>query len=67
MAAAVKMGVQVRRILDLNVLDNIARMKIMPWDSYSEQMDAVERKMETEFQRLFQELTESGMIPEHAV
>ena len=67
MAAAVKMGVQVRRILDLSVLDNIARMKIMPWDSYEEQMNAVERKMEKEFQALFQELTESGLIPEHAV
>ncbi len=67
MAAAVKMGVQVRRILDLSVLDNIARMKIMPWDTYDEQMDAVERKMEKEYQALFQELSDSGLIPEHAV
>lgn len=67
MAAAVKMGVQVRRILDLSILDNIARMKIMPWDSYQEQMDAVERKMDKEFQALFQELSESGLIPEHVV
>ncbi|TFH10373.1 MAG: V-type ATP synthase subunit A [Candidatus Thorarchaeota archaeon] len=62
MAAAVKMGVQVRRILDLSVLDNIARMKIMPWDSYEEQIDAVEKKMEREFQSLFQELSESGLL-----
>ncbi len=62
MAAAVKMGVQVRRILDLSVLDNIARMKITPWDSYEEQMDAVEKKMEREFQSLLQELSDSGLL-----
>ena len=62
MAAAVKMGVQVRRILDLSVLDNIARMKITPWDSYEEQIDEVEKKMEREFQSLFQELSESGLL-----
>ncbi|MGY5880915.1 MAG: V-type ATP synthase subunit A [Candidatus Thorarchaeota archaeon] len=64
MAAAVKMGVQVRRILELSVLDNIARMKITPWDSYEEQIDAVEKKMEREFQSLFQELSESGLLSE---
>lgn len=66
MSAAVKMGVQVRRILDLSVLDNIARMKITPWDSYEEQMDAVEKKMEREFQSLIQELSESGLLSEPA-
>lgn len=64
MAAAVKMGVQVRRILDLSVLDNIARMKIIPWDTYEEQIDAIEKKMEREFQSLFQELSESGLLSE---
>ena len=67
MAAAVKMGVQVKRILDLGVLDNIARMKIMPWDSYNEQIDAVERKMEKEFQALLKELSDDGLIPEQTV
>ncbi len=67
MAAAVKMGVQVRRILDLSVLDNIARMKITPWDSYEEQMDAVEKKMEREFQSLLQELSDSGLLSEPVV
>lgn len=67
MAAAVKMGVQVRRVLDLSVLDNIARMKISPWDSYEKQMDAIEKKMEREFQSLFQELSESGLLSEPVV
>lgn len=67
MAAAVKMGVQVKRILDLSVLDNIARMKITPWDSYEEQMDAVEKKMEREFQSLLQELSDSGLLSEPVV
>lgn len=67
MSAAVKMGVQVRRILDLSVLDNIARMKITPWDSYEEQMDAVEKKMEREFQSLLQELSDSGLLSEPVV
>jgi len=67
MTAAVKMGVQVRRILDLSVLDNIARMKITPWDSYEEQMDAVEKKMEREFQSLLQELSDSGLLSEPVV
>ena len=62
MAEAVKMGVQVRRILELSVLDNIARMKLSPWDSYETQIDDVEKKMEREFQSLFQELSESGLL-----
>ena len=62
MAEAVSMGVQVRRILELSVLDNIARMKITPRDSYEEQLDAVETKMAREFQSLFQELSESGLL-----
>jgi len=62
MAEAVKMGVQVRRIIELSVLDNIARMKITPRDSYEEQLDAIETKMEREFQSLFQELSESGLL-----
>ncbi len=66
MTAAVKMGVHVRRILELSILDNIARMKITPWDSYESQMDAIEKKMEREFQSLFQELSESGFLAEHA-
>ena len=66
MAAAVKMGVHVRRILELSILDNVARMKITPWDSYASQMDAIEKKMEREFQSLFQELSDSGFLAEHA-
>jgi V/A-type H+-transporting ATPase subunit A len=62
MTNSVKLGVQVRRVLDLSVLDNIARMKIAPWDSYEEQMDAIEKKMEREFQSLFQELSEAGLL-----
>jgi V/A-type H+-transporting ATPase subunit A len=62
MAEAVQMGVQVRRILELSVLDNIARMKISPWDSYEETMDAIEKKMDEEFQLLLQELSESGLL-----
>ena len=67
MAEAVKIGVQVRRILELSVLDNIARMKISPWDTYEKQMDEVEKKMEREFQSLLQELAESGLLTEPAV
>jgi V/A-type H+-transporting ATPase subunit A len=62
MTEAVQMGVQVRRILELSVLDNIARMKISPWDSYDETMDAIEKKMEGEFQSLLQEMSESGLL-----
>jgi V/A-type H+-transporting ATPase subunit A len=62
MTEAVQMGVQVRRILELSVLDNIARMKISPWDSYNETMDAIEKKMEGEFQSLLQEMSESGIL-----
>ncbi|KXH76022.1 MAG: ATP synthase subunit A [Candidatus Thorarchaeota archaeon SMTZ-45] len=62
MTEAVQLGVHVRRILELSVLDNIARMKIAPWDSYDETMDAIERKMEGEFQSLFQEMSESGLL-----
>jgi len=62
MIDSVKMGVQVRRILDLSVLDNIARMKIAPWDSYEEQMDAIEKKMEREFQSLYHELSDAGLL-----
>ncbi|RDE12104.1 MAG: V-type ATP synthase subunit A [Candidatus Thorarchaeota archaeon] len=65
MTAAVKMGVHVRRILELSILDNVARMKITPWDSYESQMDAIEKKMEREFQSLFQEVSESGFLAEH--
>ena len=67
MTTAVKMGVQVRRVLELSILDNIARMKITPWDSYESQMDAIEKKMEREFQSLFQEMSESGYLAEHAL
>jgi len=62
MAEAVQMGVQVRRILELGVLDNIARMKIAPWESYGETMDTIEKKMEGEFQSLLQEMSESGLL-----
>ncbi|MDH4214360.1 MAG: V-type ATP synthase subunit A [Candidatus Thorarchaeota archaeon] len=67
MTTAVKMGIQVRRVLELSILDNIARMKITPWDSYESQMDAIEKKMEREFQSLFQEMSESGYLAEHAL
>ena len=62
MTAAVKMGVSVRRILDFGVLDNMARMKITPWDSYEKTMDAIEKKMDHEFQVLYNELAESGLL-----
>ncbi|MHA2395100.1 MAG: V-type ATP synthase subunit A [Candidatus Thorarchaeota archaeon] len=62
MTEAVQLGVQVRRILELSVLDNIARMKISPWDSYDETMDAIEKKIEGEFQSLLQEMSESGLL-----
>ncbi len=62
MTEAVQLGVHVKRILELSVLDNIARMKIAPWDSYEETMDAIERKIDGEFQSLFQELSESGLM-----
>ena len=62
MTEAVQAGVQVRRILELSVLDNIARMKIAPWDSYDETMNQIEKKMDAEFQELLQELSESGLI-----
>jgi V/A-type H+-transporting ATPase subunit A len=62
MAEAVGMGVQVRRLLEFSVLDNIARMKITPWDSYESTMDTIEKKMDSEFQSLYQELSASGMV-----
>ena len=61
MAEAVQMGVQVRRILELSVLNNIARMKLSPWDSYGDTMDTIEKKMEGEFQILLQEFSESRL------
>ena len=62
MTEAVQLGVQVRRILELSVLDNIARMKLSPWDSYNETMDTIERKIDGEFQSMLQELSESGLL-----
>lgn len=56
MAEAVSLGVSVRRILEFSVLDNIARMKIAPWDAYESTMDAIESKMEKEFEFLYREL-----------
>ncbi len=62
MAEAVGVGVHVRRLLEFSVLDNIARMKISPWDSYDSTLDAIETKMEREFQTLYQELSDTGMV-----
>jgi V/A-type H+-transporting ATPase subunit A len=62
MAEAVGIGVQVRRLLEFSVLDNIARMKISPWDTYDSTLDAIEKKMEREFQTLYQEMSDSGMM-----
>ncbi|MDF1537687.1 MAG: V-type ATP synthase subunit A [Candidatus Thorarchaeota archaeon] len=62
MAEAVGLGVSVRRILEFSCLDNIARMKLAPWDSYGTSMDALEAKMEREFEALYKELSESGVI-----
>ncbi len=62
MAEAVGVGVQVRRILEFSVMDNIARMKISPWDSYDSTLDAIEKKLEREFQTLYQEMSDSGMM-----
>ncbi|NHJ12144.1 MAG: V-type ATP synthase subunit A [Candidatus Thorarchaeota archaeon] len=67
MAEAVSIGAQVRRILEFSVLDNIARMKIASWDDYEKTMDAIDRKMELEFQALFQELSDSGIIRPDAI
>ena len=61
MTEVVQMGVQVRRILELSIMDNIARMKISPWDKYDETIDTIEKKMEGEFQTLLQELSEAGL------
>ncbi|MHA1636477.1 MAG: V-type ATP synthase subunit A [Candidatus Thorarchaeota archaeon] len=62
MAEAVSLGVSVRRLLEFSVLDNIARMKIAPWDSFESTMDAIESKSEAEFQSLYNELQESGVL-----
>ena len=62
MFRAVKVGVSVRRILDFNILDNIARMKITPWDKYEKAMDDIEKKMEREFQSLFTEPEGAGVM-----
>ena len=62
MAEAVSLGVSVRRILEFSVLDNIARMKIAPWDSYETTMEAIESKMEKEYEALYKELHESGVV-----
>ncbi|MEM2142630.1 MAG: V-type ATP synthase subunit A [Candidatus Thorarchaeota archaeon] len=63
MAEAVRRGAHVRRILEFSVLDNIARMKIAPWDNYDKIMDAIENKMEREFELLEEELTEAVANP----
>jgi V/A-type H+-transporting ATPase subunit A len=62
MAQAVGTGVSVRRILEFSCLDNIARMKIAPWDSYDKTMDAIEKKMGAEFEALYKEMAEGGMV-----
>ncbi len=65
MAKAVETGVSVRRILEFSVLDNIARMKITPWDSYEKTMDAIEKKMDREFEALHSDTENpSPTIPE---
>jgi V/A-type H+-transporting ATPase subunit A len=61
MTQAVGSGAHVRRILEFSVLDNIARMKIAPWDSYDKTMDSIERKMDREFEALTKEILESGV------
>ncbi|MCF2135736.1 MAG: V-type ATP synthase subunit A [Candidatus Thorarchaeota archaeon] len=62
MSEIVDVGASVRRILEFSVLDNIARMKIAPWDSYDSTMDAIEEKMEHEFQALSEELAAAGVV-----
>ncbi|NOR39424.1 MAG: hypothetical protein GQ580_07545, partial [Candidatus Thorarchaeota archaeon] len=62
MAAAVKLGVSVRKILEFSVLGNIARMKALPWDSYNGAIDAIEEKIDREFQSLFTEPDGSGVL-----
>lgn len=62
MAQAVDTGVSVRRILEFSCLDNIARMKIAPWDKYDTTMDAIEKKMGAEFEALYKEMAESGVV-----
>ncbi|UCE11613.1 MAG: V-type ATP synthase subunit A [Candidatus Thorarchaeota archaeon] len=62
MSKAVETGVGVRRILEFSVLDNIARMKITPWDSYEKTMDAIEKKMAREFQSLSAEPDGSSVM-----
>lgn len=62
MAAAVKLGVSVRRILEFSVLDSIARMKTIPWDSYEGTIDAIDDRIDREFQSLFTEPDGSGVL-----
>jgi V/A-type H+-transporting ATPase subunit A len=62
MFRAVKVGVSVRRILEFSILDNIARMKLIPWDKYEEAMDDIEKKMDREFQSLFTEPEGAGVM-----
>ncbi len=59
MIDAVKQDAQVRRILEFSVLDNIARMKIAPWDNYEKTMDSIEKKMNKEFEIILRELAVS--------
>ncbi len=65
MSEAVAAGASVRRILEFSVLDNIARMKIAPWDSYESTMDAIEAKMEHEFHALQEELAAASVVTPH--
>jgi hypothetical protein len=37
-------------------------MKLTPWDSYKSTMDTIDKKMDSEFQSLYQELSASGMV-----
>ena len=62
MTEAVKLGVSVRRLLEFTVLENIARMKITPWESYDKTMDNIEKKINREFRSLFSEISQSGAV-----
>ncbi|GAJ09096.1 unnamed protein product, partial [marine sediment metagenome] len=45
-----------------SVIDTIGRMKTIPWDSYEGAIDAIEDKIDREFQSLFTEPDGSGVL-----
>ncbi len=56
MKKAVEQGVSIKAIMNLPVVDNIAKMKIAPWDSYDKTMDYIENNIEPQFAKLISQL-----------